>query len=329
MSFSGQRLLQTLGIALALGIAGCFGTPASSGAPEEDAAHVDLALDYQDIEAPAGYEEPVFEHAELPLSADDPRGFIEIDPEVVMIDPGLFDPPPGPDDLIEKWKRNPDERTVVANTTLAPQKMAAMLIITLDGVTSICSGVMVGKDAVLTNGHCIFDPRTQHWASNVVVVPGAYPDPANAARYRSPFGTSSGRRLFTPTNWRLGVGNVQSGHDYGIIRTNNANFVTEWRTVGFATNPAGNVEYYGYQGDLTLYQMYRTRGPIDRWFDQANGLMQMKLSLFQGGSGSGVSATAASSIVALMRATSVDFNFAVFFNQTKRDEIRAWIIRAL
>jgi len=308
MLFTCRRFSRALG-ALTLFAAGCIATD-----PQTDELvlepDVDLALDGHDIEPPADY-----------VEAD----YVEIDSDAVLIDPGLFAPPPAPLEVVEKWVSSPDSRKRIADTTASPQKMAAMLLITLDGRTSICSGTVVGKDAVLTNGHCLFNPATQLWAKNVVVVPSAYPDPANPARYRAPFGSSSGRKLFTPTNWRLGQGNVQRGLDYGIVRTNNASLASEWRSVGYAATPSGNIEYYGYQGDLAHYQMYKARGPIDRWADSTNGLMQVKVSLFQGGSGAGIAASSTSSIVGVMRATSTNFNVAVFFNASKRDQIRSWI----
>jgi V8-like Glu-specific endopeptidase len=325
MRISCTRSLHTLVIALALGSSGCLGGPSSDDENEELHAPVDLARDSHDIEPPVGYVEASYANATFPLTREDPRATYELPADTVLIDPGLFAPPPEDDVRTEKWVGNPDERTRVTDTTLSPQRMAALLIITIDGRSTGCSGVMVGRDAALTNGHCLFNPGTQRWATSAVVIPGAYPDPANPSRYRAPFGTSSGRRLFTPTNWRLGQGEVQKGHDYGIVRVNNANFVSSWRTVGYASAPSGNIESYGYHGDLTLYQMYRSRGPILGWFDQANGNMKVGLSLFQGNSGAGVSASATSSIVAVMRATSLNYNFALFFNAAKRDEIRSWI----
>jgi glutamyl endopeptidase len=307
MLFTWRRSSRAFGV-LTLFAAGCIATDPQADGPAYE-LDVELALDGHDVEPPANY-----------VVAD----YIEIDPEAVLIDPGLFAPPPAPDEVVEKWLSSPDSRKRVADTTASPQKMAALLLITLDGRTSICSGTMVGKDAVLTNAHCLFNPATQLWAKNVVVLPGAYPDPTNPARYKAPFGSSAGRKLFTPTNWRLGTGNVQRGLDYGIVRTKAA-LASEWRSVGYATAPSGNIEYYGYQGDLARYQMYKARGPIDRWADSTHGLMQVKVSLFQGGSGAGISASSTSSIVGVMRATSSTFNVAVFFNASKRDQIRSWI----
>ena len=324
-----QHSLQSIVVVLALSTSACLG---ASGSPSEEAeldTEVDLALDSRDIKAPPGYTDADYDAVAFPLAEGDPRATIEVDPDAVLIDPGLFDPPPSPDERIAKWISSPDSRRKVVDTTVSPQSMATMLLITLDGQTSICSGTMVGKDAVLTNAHCLFNPTTQRWATNVVAVPGAYPDPAKASKYRAPFGTSSGRKLFTPTNWRLGTGNVQKGNDYGVVRTNNASFASTWRTVGYTTAPSGNIEYYGYQGDLTRYQMYKTKGPIDRWSDASNGIMQVKVSLFQGGSGSGIAASSTSNIVGVMRSTSTSFNLALLFNSTKRTQIQGWIKQAL
>jgi V8-like Glu-specific endopeptidase len=156
--------LETLAVALVLSFIGaaCYGEPED---PNDAASQVDLSQDGHDLEESSAYEEVAIDGVDSPLPDSDPRSVLEVDPHAVLIDPGFLPPPPEPSDLIEKWVRSPDDRKPVLDTTLAPQRMAVMLLVTLDGQTGPCSGVMVGPDAVLTSAHCLFNPSTQRWAT--------------------------------------------------------------------------------------------------------------------------------------------------------------------
>lgn len=98
----------------------------------------------------------------------------------------------------------PDDRKRVSLTTTYPAR-AVVLITSNQGR---CSGVFVGRNTVLTAGHCIHTRRSGGWHSQVVVYPAR--NGANA-----PFGSCAARNLMSVRGWTL-YGDAD--YDFGAIK---------------------------------------------------------------------------------------------------------------
>lgn len=104
-----------------------------------------------------------------------------------------------------------DNRVQVADTTVFPYSAVARIEVVDDSgeLAEVCSGALIGPDAVLTAGHCLWNPETATWAKHVRVVPGK--DGA-----REPFGAAFA------TDWWVPDGFISSGgdsdFDWGLIR---------------------------------------------------------------------------------------------------------------
>ena len=109
-----------------------------------------------------------------------------------------------------------DTRTRVNPTTAYPAR--AIALITFNGGS--CTGWFIGKDTVVTAGHCVHSGGPGGaWRSNVRVYPGR-----NAAS--SPYGSCTAKRLYSVTGW---TGSSSETSDYGAIKLN----CTVGNTVGW------------------------------------------------------------------------------------------------
>jgi glutamyl endopeptidase len=146
-----------------------------------------------------------------------------------------------------------DDRSRVADTTVAPYSTIAMLLVSFpSGGTGLCTGSVVGRDAVLTAGHCVYNAARGGWARSIRVIPGSYP--GGNGLPAEPFGSTSGRKLYTPSAYRSGTSFWErEPHDYAVVRT--TTFIgnrTGVRGLVAMPSPAPGraVQLVGYHGDL-------------------------------------------------------------------------------
>lgn len=79
--------------------------------------------------------------------------------------------------------------------TIYPYKTVGKLFFKLGTDSYVCSAASIGNYAIWTAGHCVFDPDTQTWASNMVFVP-AYKNGA------APLGQWPAARMLATTAWK-------------------------------------------------------------------------------------------------------------------------------
>ncbi len=235
------------------------------------------------------------------------------------------------DQVINKDRIGVENRTAITTTLTQPSSTVALIVFHLPSMASNergrCTGTMVGKDAVLTNGHCVFDVAKQKFADMMTVIPGAYQDPAVANQYKAPWGTSSGKGLFAHDDYRLGIGDKQRGSDIGMVRLKVALGTSSGtRTVIANDNPTGNIDYLGYQGDLVRNRMHFSPGKVTGWYAQSFGVFKTDADAAHGASGSGLSASKnILQIFGIMQGgQGSDFNLGIAFSAAKRDKIKAW-----
>jgi glutamyl endopeptidase len=156
--------------------------------------------------------------------------------------------------IIEKKIIGTDSRKPIGNTKLQPYSSIATLLITFPGMKSagMCTGSVIGPDAVLTAGHCVYNTTSHAFASNIRVIPGTYPG-ANG-RPTEPFGSSSGRKLYVTSAYRTATNFWQREQsDYAVIRTSlplgNKTGIRKYEVM--ASPATGRyLQLVGYHGDL-------------------------------------------------------------------------------
>lgn len=100
-----------------------------------------------------------------------------------------------------------DDRQKVANTTTYPER--AQVLIALP--RGRCSGVLVGKDLVLTAGHCVHGGGSSgSWQASATVYPGRN-GPA------APYGSCAATRFYSVVGW---VRDANPAYDFGAIKLN-------------------------------------------------------------------------------------------------------------
>lgn len=166
----------------------------------------------------------------------------------------------------------PDGRTKITNTTVFPYR-AIVQITRLDGSTTWgCTGWLIGKDTVMTAGHCVhpggagksFYPRTaftMRAARNGTYVPSV----------------CTATRLFSVTGWTQ---SGSSSYDYGAIKLNcNIGstygwFGYYWQSASLAGTPATVTGYpcdkgfdtmWTMSGSINTSQTYRLYYPMDTY----------------------------------------------------------------
>jgi glutamyl endopeptidase len=156
--------------------------------------------------------------------------------------------------VVEKKVIGADNRKPIADTKVKPYSTIATLLISFPGTkaTGLCTGSMIGADAVLTAGHCVYNAKYGGFASNIRVIPGTYPNASG--KPAEPFGSTSGRKLYVPSAYRSATSFWQrEPHDYAVVRIHAAlGTKTGVRTVTtMATPKVGRfVRLTGYHGDL-------------------------------------------------------------------------------
>lgn len=138
-----------------------------------------------------------------------------------------------------------DDRKKVTNTTTYPER--AQVLIALPG--GRCSGAMIGKDLVLTAGHCVFN--SGKWASTATVYPGK-----NGSH--SPYGSCTARKFYSVVGW---VKNGDPNYDFGAIKLNcdvgnRTGWLGFWWQAASMMNTESRIS--SYPGDKPLEQWTHT-----------------------------------------------------------------------
>jgi glutamyl endopeptidase len=166
-----------------------------------------------------------------------------------------------------------DDRRLVRPATTFPER--AQVLIALPG--GRCSGTLVGKDLVLTAGHCVHGGKGGAWMTGATVYPGR--DGRDA-----PYGACSAVRFYSVMGWTQ---DGNANYDIGAIKLNcDIGQRTGWTGVFWqsASLMGKSARISGYPGDKPLEQWTHT--------DQVRGETALMTSYatdtMPGNSGSGV-----------------------------------------
>lgn len=141
----------------------------------------------------------------------------------------------------------PDGRAMVNDTTMFP--FSTITYITLewaDGSRGTCTGTLIGRDRVLTNGHCVVNAQTQRGIVSATVHPGVSESTAW-------FGAYNAIDYFVTSNW-INTGSISE--DYAVLVLAQSNGRHAGDRAGFAgirqvNNILNqNIGIFGYPGDL-------------------------------------------------------------------------------
>lgn len=173
----------------------------------------------------------------------------------------------------------PDQRIKVSNTQAFPYSAVVCVRSTFpNGEISQGSGGMIGKDSVLTAGHCIFNKSKGGWATSVEVSPG------QVGSFR-PYGTAQKTRLSTTDGWKNSSGTYSNEYDIGLIRLNQD---TGTRTGYFGMNTSvtlgTRITLSGFHGDKNGVMYTQSGYPITI----NNASIRYQLDTTPGSSGSPV-----------------------------------------
>ena len=214
----------------------------------------------------------------------------------------------------------------VSNTLAWPSRTMAKLFINWrDGTTGSCSGVVVGRHAVLTAAHCVYNVKNRRgWAEGIRIVPalnGTYMPFSDAWMYAA----------YVDPNWI----NYGETDDYAIITTT--------RNIGDAT---GWMSYYvpsdsdltGFGHQVQGYPGGSATGLVPQHFAApaaelvGNAQFQYDFLAEDGTSGSGVRSSTHGTVDDLLEGVHfgpspwrADWSIAERITVSRYDNIRSWI----
>nr|MBO1341742.1 trypsin-like serine protease [Enterococcus sp. 665A] len=208
----------------------------------------------------------------------------------------------------------PDQRIKVNNTQIFPYSAIVYIRSTFpNGGVIQGSGSMIGKDSVLTAGHCIFDKSKGGWATSVEVSPGK--DGSN-----QPYGTAQSIRLSTTEGWKNSTGTYSNEHDIGLIRLNqNIGTVTGNFGMNASVALGTRITLSGYHGDKNGV-MY-TQSGYPKTINGAS--ISHQLDTTPGASGSAVY-NDSQQIVAVHAGGNSESNLAPRFDWAKYQLVYTW-----
>jgi glutamyl endopeptidase len=176
----------------------------------------------------------------------------------------------GPEQII-----GADDRRKVTNTTRFPEGAQVLVIL---GSGGRCSGALIGKDLVITAGHCVHSGGSGgQWQPSATVYPGK-----NGAA--SPYGSCSAKRFYSVLGWTR---DKNPEYDFGAIKLNcDVGNRTGW--LGFFWQSASLVNMpariSSYPGDKPLEQWTHT----DKVRSESARQTRYFTDTMPGNSGSGV-----------------------------------------
>ncbi|MGD6847970.1 serine protease [Rossellomorea aquimaris] len=176
-----------------------------------------------------------------------------------------------------------DGRRVVDDTSVSPFKQISYIELEWADSWGWCTGTLIGKDTVLTNGHCVVDPDTQQGITGAYVIPGL-----NNSHYS--YGAYQVVDYFVPSQW---INTGDSSQDFAVLKLapyigENAGDVAGYRPIRQVTNIANQtVKVYGYPSDRIndagTYSQWGMSGTVGR---EDTSLAFYQLDTFNGQSGS-------------------------------------------
>lgn len=141
------------------------------------------------------------------------------------------------------------------NSTEYPDRVNGAIFGKSGGVDFECSGSVVvapNESTVVTAGHCVYDPESDRWSSDVVFIPG----------YRegeAPFGIWEAETLYSSEGWIESArdGLPYSAYDFGMLKLKRKHEYVEEQlgAFGIAFNQPQHQTYteYGYPGEPSPY----------------------------------------------------------------------------
>ncbi|HEX6288128.1 MAG TPA: hypothetical protein VFZ66_03010 [Herpetosiphonaceae bacterium] len=145
--------------------------------------------------------------------------------------------------------------------TSYPFSTVGKVFFTSNGMNYVCSGSVMGNNAIWTAGHCVFDPNTYTWHSNWVFVPAYYDGYA-------PYGQWYARELWTLTGW-TDYGNF--GFDIGaaVLWPNGNSIAYYTGSLGFWANGSRGVYItaFGYPAESPFNGLRMAWCQSSTWVD--------------------------------------------------------------
>ncbi len=180
----------------------------------------------------------------------------------------------------------PDDRQRINPTSAFPWRAVVSLEVDFDfGATGgYCSGAVIGPTAILTAGHCVYDPTTvQGWATGIRVIPGR-----NGTA--EPFGSQIASDLLAPTGY---VSNGTPALDVGIVLLPNSTLTSQTGRFHFmggnGSSLIGNTaNIAGYPGENPTQQWWHAGPLVDRSYSATSdiGILSYPIDTSGGQSGS-------------------------------------------